>query len=58
MDCLGLAESSYVGAPTRPEVAKALQHMTEAAAYLQAHIETEQGLLKAYDGALERLKRE
>jgi hypothetical protein len=54
----GLAESSYVGAPTRPEVAKALQHMTEAAAYLQAHIETEQGLLKAYDGALERLKRE
>jgi hypothetical protein len=52
-----LAENSYVGAPSRPEVAKALQHMTVAAAYLQAHIENERGLLKTYDAALERLKR-
>ncbi len=52
-----LAENSYVGTPTRPEVAKALQHLTVVAAYLQAHVESEKGLLTAYDAALARLKR-
>ncbi len=52
-----LAENSYVDAPTKPEVAKALQHLTVATAYLRAHEESERGLLKTYDAALARLRR-
>ena len=51
-----LADASFIGAPTKPDVENAMKHLVVARAYLAAHEESEEGLLRTYDDALKRLK--
>lgn len=53
-----LALYSFVGQPTKPQVLDVVQHVTVALAYLNAHLESEQRLLKSYDAALAKLPNE
>ena len=53
-----LADQSFIGAPTKQEVATALKHLVVATAYLGAHKESEESLVKTYDLALARLRKD